>query len=63
MNELRKLRISADFFANSSHIISRCPGEKSGVFKSIEKWKNAMAYAAERLVLQETFLKLKIRGL
>ena len=26
MNELRKLRMSADFFANSSHIISRCPG-------------------------------------
>ena len=26
MNELRKLRMSDDFFANSSHIISRCPG-------------------------------------
>ena len=25
--------------------------------------KNAAAYAAEQLVLQETFLKLKIRGL
>ena len=25
--------------------------------------KNAAAYAAERLVLQETFFKLKIRGL
>ena len=26
INELRKLRMSADFFANSSHIIFRCPG-------------------------------------
>jgi hypothetical protein len=26
MNELRKLRMSADFFANTSHDISRCPG-------------------------------------
>ena len=25
MNELRKLGMSADFFANSSHIICRCP--------------------------------------
>ena len=26
MNELRKLRMSADFFANTSHDISRFPG-------------------------------------
>ena len=26
MNELQKLRMSADFFANSSYIISRCSG-------------------------------------
>ena len=36
-------------------------------FKSIKKWKNmekiAAAYAAEWLMLQKTFLKLKIRGL
>ena len=25
MNEMQKLRISADFFSSSSHIISRCP--------------------------------------
>ena len=38
-------------------------GEKRAVFKSIEKWQNAAAYAAEGFVLQETFLKLKISGL
>ena len=42
-------------------------GKKGAVFKSIEKGKNreknAPAYAAERFVLQETFLKLKIHGL
>ena len=32
-------------------------------FSCIQKGKNAVAYAVERLVLQETFLKLKIRGL
>jgi hypothetical protein len=36
-------------------------------FKSIKKWKNrkenAAAYASEQLILQETFFKLKIRGL
>ena len=26
MNELRKLKMSADFFANTSHDIYRCPG-------------------------------------
>ena len=26
MNELQKLMMSADFFANTSHIICRCPG-------------------------------------
>ena len=26
MNELRKLKMSADFFANTSHDICRCPG-------------------------------------
>ena len=26
MNEMRKLKMSADFFANTSHYICRCPG-------------------------------------
>ena len=26
MNELQKLKMSADFFANTSHDICRCPG-------------------------------------
>ena len=26
MNEMRKLKMSADFFANTSHDICRCPG-------------------------------------
>ena len=40
-------------------------GEKRcGIHREVKKQgKNAVAYAAERLVLQETFLKLKICGL
>ena len=26
MNEMRKFKMSADFFANTSHDICRCPG-------------------------------------
>ena len=33
------------------------------LFLNLLSNKNTAAYAAERLVLQETFFKLKIRGL
>ena len=49
MNELRKLRMSADFFAISSHIISRC----SGVLSVIVYLRELTAYVDITLLLSK----------